>query len=429
MVLSRRSFKSLPLFTALALLVCVGCGGGNSTASNIPPTPTPTPVPSPTPTPVPNSALLGLRVENATVPPGGIYQYQLSPTEPKPMGAGSTGPSVPKGTLGPVRGVAVNDPSGHASGIVVDDGLNITVKMTSPNSMLGTDITYPLLTMTFPVNNTATAGSSFPVSMDLSKSSFLDSNGQAYTIELASGTLTIGGTLSITDVIPGGGLLADRTPIKIIGAGFTDKTKISIEGTTVFAQDTTFVSANEIDVAICNGAAAETAASCPNTGATFQLDGERVRAVEPSSTNSPVEYFSYRRTDNMPGTSSNALVASVHPMFAAQVTFTGGTLPLPTVLNGTQFTGLALQNATTTDATIKLELLDGGNVSLVTPVTFTLTAGKKITRDVIADWFPSAPAAAVKVKVTLTSGPTAIQMLGMQGDTATGTVNPVAVTP
>jgi hypothetical protein len=344
------------------------------------------------------------------------------------MGGGSAGPGITSAPLGALRGAAVNDPSGHASGIVVENGSNLIVKMTSPNFTLGTDITYPLLTLTFPVNTTATAGSNFPVTMDLSKSSFVDSNGQAYTIELASGTLTIGGALSITDVIPGGGLLADRTPIRILGAGFTDKTKISIEGTTVFAADTTFVSANEIDVVICNGAAAETAASCPNTGATFQLDGERVRAVE-QSTNSTVQYFSYRRTVDMPGASSNALVASVHPMFASQITFTGGTVPLPTVLNGSQFTGLALQNASTIDAGIKLELLDANNASLVTPVTFTLTAGKKITRDVIADWFPSAPAAAARVKVTLTSGPTSIQMLGMQGDTATGTVNPIAVTP
>jgi hypothetical protein len=427
MVPSRRPLKSFPLLIAIALLACVGCGGGNSSVTtNTPPTPTPTPISSPTPTP--NSTLLELKVLDAQVPPGGIYQYQLSPTEPKPMGAGSTGPSIASAPLGGLRGVAVNDPSGQASGIAIENGTNITIRMTSPGATLGTDITYPLLTLTFPVNPTATAGSSFPVSMDLSKSSFLDSTGKAYTIGLTPGTLTIGGTLSITDVIPGGGLLPDRTQIKILGAGFTSNTKISIEGTTIFPQDTTFVSANEIDVVICNGAAAETATSCPNTGATFQLDGERVRAVEQSTT-SKIDYYSYRRTDNMPGASKNALVATVHPMFASQVTFSGGTVPLPTVLNGTQFTALSLQNSTATDAGIKLELLDASNASLVTPVTLTLTAGKKITRDVIADWFPSAPAAATKVKVTVTSGPASIQMLGMQGDTATGTINPVAVTP
>ncbi len=429
MVLSRRLCKLLHLSATLFLILfgLAGCGGtSGGQASNAPPVPTPTPVQSPTPTPVANSAILGLRVESTTVPPGGIFQYQLSPTEPKPMGAGSTGPSVSGAPVGRLRGVAVNDPSGHASGLVVENGPNITIKMTSPNFTLGTDITYPLLTLTFPVNSTATVGNSFPVSIDLSKSSFLNSSGQAYTLELAPGTLTIGGALSITDVIPGGGLLADRTPIRILGLGFTNNTKITIEGTKVFPQDTTFVSANEIDIVICNGVFPDTAVSCPNTGATFQLDGERVRAID---ANAVIQYFSYRRTVDMPGASSNALVATVHPMFASQVTFTGGTLPLPAVLNGTQFSGLSLQDATTTDAGIKLELLDANNVSLVTPVTFTLPAGQKITRDVIADWFPSPPAAATKVKVSLTSGPTAIQMLGMQGDTATSTVTPVAVTP
>jgi hypothetical protein len=50
--------------------------------------------------------------------------------------------------------------------------------------------------------------------------------------------------------------------------------------------------------------------------------------------------------------------------------------------------------------------------------------GKKITRDVIADWFPSPPAGAVKVRMTVTSGP-AVQALGMLGDKNAGTVAPV----
>jgi hypothetical protein len=51
-------------------------------------------------------------------------------------------------------------------------------------------------------------------------------------------------------------------------------------------------------------------------------------------------------------------------------------------------------------------------------------AGKKITRNVVADWFPTAPSGAAKVRVTVTSGP-AVQVLGMLGDTSTGTVLPV----
>jgi hypothetical protein len=51
--------------------------------------------------------------------------------------------------------------------------------------------------------------------------------------------------------------------------------------------------------------------------------------------------------------------------------------------------------------------------------------GKKITRDVIADWFPSPPAGAVTVRMTVTSGLARIQVLGMLGDKNAGTVTPV----
>ena len=430
---SFRPFSILVLtFAASVILSCVACGGGNSAppvAFNPTPTPAPAPGSSPTPTPTPSAAILGLRVENATVPANGIFQYQLLLTDPKPMGGGSTGPSFGSAPLLGVRGVAVNDISGHASGIAVVNGLNVAIKVTSPNFTLGTTIDYPVVTLTLPVSSTATAGSSFPIGLDAAQTSFLDSSGNPYTLEIAPpGTLTIGGTLAITDVEPGGGLLPDRTTVKILGAGFTADTNMAIEGTTIFAQDTTLISANEIDVTICNGTVPATATSCPNTGAFFQLDGERVRAID-QKTNTTIQYFSYLRTDDVPGASKNSLVASVHPMFASQVTFSGGTLPLPTVLNGTQFTGLSLQNTTATAAGIKLELLDSSNVSLVTPVTFSLPAGTKITRDIVADWFPSAPAASVKVKISVVSGPAAIQMLGLKGDTSTGVINPVAVTP
>ena len=72
--------------------------------------------------------------------PGGIFQFQLSNTEPKPVGHGSTRPQVP---TGPVRGVAVNDPSGKAAGIAVIDTSvnpsNIKLQLTSPDALLGTE--------------------------------------------------------------------------------------------------------------------------------------------------------------------------------------------------------------------------------------------------------------------------------------------------
>jgi hypothetical protein len=111
----------------------------------------------------------------------------------------------------------------------------------------------------------------------------------------------------------------------------------------------------------------------------------------------------------------------------SRLTYLSATIPL--VNSATQFTGLSLQNTNALDSGIKIELLDASDVSLAN-TSFILhglgagTAGKKITRDVIADWFPSLPAGAAKVRVTVTSGP-AVQVLGMLGDTSAGTIVPV----
>jgi hypothetical protein len=371
---------------------------------------------------------IGLKVLDTSVPPGGIFQFQLSNTEPKPIGHGSTRPQVP---TGPVRGVAVNDPSGQAAGIAVIDTSvnpsNIKLQLSSPDALLGTDITYPVITMSMPLSNSLTPGATFPLSIDTANTTFSDAT-KAYTaLEFAPGTLTIApaGSPYVSDVLPAGGLLADRTLIKIFGAGFNVNTRVSIEGTTIVPADQTVVNPGEVDVKICNGTVADGATTCPGTGATFQLDGERVR-VKDQNTNFVLEYYTYLRADDVAGSSATALVNLVHPMFS-RLTYLTATIPL--VNSATQFTGLSLQNTNGLDSGITIELLDASNASLAN-TTFILPGlsggrvGKKITRNVVADWFPSPPSGAARVRMTVTSGP-AVQALGMLGDTSNGTVLPV----
>jgi hypothetical protein len=442
--LAGKTFPGHVIFLACVLAVAglVGCGGSGGPGT-VPPTPTPTPTPVPTPTPAPTPLPAGaieFKVLDSTVPPGGIYQYQLSTTEPKPIGHGSTRPSVPPALttrqLVVARGTAINDPNGVAAGIAVINGSNIAVQMVGANvgSTLGTNIFYPLLTISMQVPSTATPGQTFNASFDVANSQFFDASQTLYTLvpPAAPGVLTIGaaGTPYVSDVVPGGGLLPDRSVVKIFGANFTPSTRIAIEDTTIFGPpttDTTFVSSSEIDVVLCNGIVPATATSCPNTGATLQLDGERVR-VRDSSFNptTQIDYYTYRRADDVPGASSNTLVTQVHPMYSRQ-TYLSATIPL--VQSATKFTGLSLQNTAGVDDGIKIELLDTNGASLTpTPATFsfilpgltgTATAGKRITRDVIADWFGgTVPAGAVKVRMTVTSGNAPVQMLGMLGDTS-----------
>jgi hypothetical protein len=412
------------LWIALLAIVIAGswsCGGGGSSTASAGPTPTPTPVAAPTPTPVPSSTALELKVLDTSVPANGIFQFQLSTTEPKPIGHGSTRPQVPSG---PVRGVAVNDPSGQAVGIAVVNGSNIAIQLSTPNGsvpLLGTDVNYPIVTMSMDLSQSTTPmnpGDHFPIAIAANPLFFPDLSNQSYpTITTAAGTLTIApaGSPAVSDVIPGGGVLADRTSIRILGSGFDANTRVSIEDTTIFQSH--LISPTEIDVVICNGAS-ETATTCPNTGATLHLDGERVRVKD--ANNNVNEYYTYQRADDVAGTPSNtALISLVHPMFSQQ-TYTNTTIPL--VNNATQFTGVSIQNTFGTPLTIAISLANDSNVSLST-VQVTLPNRQKITRDVVADFFSgTVPTGATKIKI---SSPQNVQVLGMLGDTSAGTVVPV----
>ena len=414
------------IIVTIAVAGNLGCGGSASALGPTPtPNPSPSPIPTPTPTPAPLPAgTIGLKVLDTSVPPGGIFQWQLSNTEPKPIGHGSTRPQVPPGT---VRGVAVNDPSGHAAGIALVAPSGISIQLTSPDNLLGTNVTYPVVTMSMPLSTSLTPGTTSTIGIDTASTSlFQDATTKYTTLEFASGTLTIApaGSPYVSDVIPGGGLLPDRTAIRILGADFDANTRVSIEGTTIVPADQALVNSSEIDVKICNGTVADGVATCPNNGTSFQLDGERVR-VKNQSTNFVNEYYSYPRAQDAAGTSKNTLVTEVHPMFSRQ-TYLAATIAL--VNSGTQFTGLALQNTSGTDDGIKIELLDANGASLnpAATLSFILPAGNKIARDVIQDWFGgSVPAGAAKVKMTVTSGNVPVQAVGMLGDTGAGTVAPV----
>jgi hypothetical protein len=357
-----------------------------------------------------------MAVASATVPTGGIFQYQLSLTEPKPIGNSSTRPTIPTGPIGPVRGVAVNDATGRAVGIAVINGTEISVSIDSPNAALGTDVDYPLFVLTMPV--TATSGK-FTMGMDPSSAFFLG-NSQYTILENASGTLTIGGTVSITDVVPGGGPMKVGDTLKILGLNFDGNTKIQINNATI--GDQKLISSKEIDVTISGLCTPESNPCSPV--ASLPLDGDRIRATN-TNNNDQSEYFSYDRTGDAPGSSRNALVNLVHPMFSQQL-LQSGTFAYKA--GGTQFTGIALQNTDfSTDAAVKVELLDSAGNSLASSAQ-VVPARTKMVRD-IADLIPNVPAGAATVKASIVSGPTqGVKMLGMLGDTSANSVVPVVVT-
>src|SRR5215467_13907372 len=79
---------------------------------------------------------ISLRVLDSTIPPGGLFQFQLKLTEPKPIGHGSTRPNVPAGRL---RGISLNDPIGQTAGVAIVNGSGILVNFSSPQATFGAD--------------------------------------------------------------------------------------------------------------------------------------------------------------------------------------------------------------------------------------------------------------------------------------------------
>lgn len=351
------------------------------------------------PAPSPGFTGVSLKVQSATIPPGGTYQYQLMLTEPKPIGNGSARPTMPSGS---VSGISLNDPIGQTAGVAVVNDSGILINVSSPRGTFGTspDLDYPIITIAETIPPDALVGSRFPASIDLPSSLFWDPFGQPYPTEAAPGTLTIGGNTAISNIIPGSGFQRAGTTISILGMGFDATSTVNMAGLNLTAANYRLVSPSQIDVVLPQG---------------ILMDGERIR-VKTSGT--VVTYFSYLRAQKI-GVSGHALVNQCYPLFA-RARFSSASLNWSR--GGTTFTGLAIQNPGSLTAEITLQMISASGQVLDT-ASFPVAPLSKITRD-LTDFFAQPSPQAVAVRVTSDQ---AVQMLGLLGDDATGIVAPVFV--
>jgi len=208
--------------------------------------------------------------------------------------------------------------------------------------------------------------------------------------------------VSISDVLPGGGLLPAGSVIAVVGAGFQPEAQVQIEGVTLAS--TTFIDSSRIEVV---------------TAADAQLDSRMVGVMNPDLT-SATSYASLRATDL--GESAIHLVAATEAIFPAQ-TRSSALFAAPG--NGTFF-ALALQNPGADESTVSLELWDAEAGSAMASATVTLPSRTKISR-AVSELFPGViPGAATAVMVTAT---VPVQMLGLSGNEDDGSVAPVLPAP
>jgi IPT/TIG domain len=342
-----------------------------------------------------------LTIPNETVPPGGMLQLKMQITEPAPISKGVQKTSFSSTFLSPVQGIALFSPAGDASGTALLSNGGAHLSLHSPIFDMGSNIDYPILTIAMPVKSTANRGEIAPLTLDPSFSQWVDPTGQIYPVLLTNGSVTVGGSLSISNIVPGGGVVPAGTKIAIFGMGFQPNSKVQVNEATVATR--TFVSSGEIDVTLTT---------------MVNMTSRRIRVTKPS-TNEVATYYSYQRI-KATGKSANPLLAATVPLFAQSKWTVAHFRP---VLNVSQFTGLALQNEAAIPAYVRLRLFAPNGTVLAT-YNLAVQPGRRISRDLREFFLGVVPATGTKLKVAVTSGPP-IQVLGLLGDSVLGTVDPV----
>ena len=332
-----------------------------------------------------------VRLSSETAPPGGIAQVKVLLTSPKPITTGDVSMDFSSDGIDSIWGIALFSNTGDVGGTAVVHGGRVNVKFTSPQGTFGTNPGYPLMTFAMHISPNARPGSHVTLTLDAS-SWIADFFGASVPIEIKPSTVTVGGSVNITNIVPGGGSVPAGTVLSVQGMGFSRNTRIRLDG---FGIDSTrVVSPNEMQVKIKDSGTLD--------GTMFQ-----VQNVDKSMDT----YYSYLRGVPV-GSSATPLLAATVPLFSIN---TSSAAPL-TVFTASDdpnsFTGIALQNPNLIDVTVTV-----GQTQL------TLHSGERISRT-LADLLGASPAFGTAVQIT-SSQP--IQMLGLIGNISQNVVLPVSL--
>jgi uncharacterized protein (TIGR03437 family) len=342
-----------------------------------------------------------VRVADETVPPGGLVQLKLMMTDPRPISTGKMSLSaLDTNVFGDVVGVALFSDSGDVAGAaVVQPGGKVSAQFATDSRFtlaktFGEDGDYPLMTVVVGTKANTAAGTQKQVTIDPGASLWAWL-GQNYPSVVRPGTITFGGSLSVSNVVPGGGLLPPGSVVRLLGSGFDSNTVVQVDTVTFTYK---FFNSGEIDLTL---------------GAATDMQGKRIRVKNKDG--SLVTYFSYLRATSQ-GNGSHDLLKATTPVFANALP--GGFLPVSAV-QGT-YTALALQNSSQSPAIVTLDFLSATSQVLAT-TKVTLASGMRYVREIGEIFGVATVPAGSGVRVSGAS----IQMLGLIADDKALSVTPV----
>jgi hypothetical protein len=315
-------------------------------------------------------------------------------TEPTPITSGGPRLAVPSGM--DLIGIELFNPNGDVNGVAMTGGSLVSVSSVTSTGTQGSD--YPIMTMSFQVPANMSSGTKLSFGLDPSSTWGMGLLGTATLKPVLPATITVGGSISITNVVPGGGLLPAGTVVSVQGIGFQTGTQVQLSN--IKASSISVVSPNEIQIVLAEPT---------------QMTGKKIQVANPDGSHDT--YFSYMRGIGL-GQSNRPLLASAVPIFST-MTYSQATFAAANNLSTSEFTGVAVQNPSLLTATVTFTLFSPSNAPLGSS-TVVIPNGYRMMRET-AELAGVAPPAGSYLVV---SSDTPIQMFGFLGDTVTGTVVP-----
>jgi hypothetical protein len=181
---------------------------------------------------------LTLEVSNEIAPAGGWAQIKIRVTEPLPVAAASIVMDLDPSVFGNISEVAVFSADGGAYGFAGVSGRHLDAKFfcggrsSGRNAILGQIRNLPVLVVTVAVLPSAPAGTVAAVTLNPSGydppafQPWKDPDENPYDVAVIPGSMTVGGSFSVRNVAPGGGILPAGTVLHIQGLGFTPSTTV-----------------------------------------------------------------------------------------------------------------------------------------------------------------------------------------------------------
>jgi hypothetical protein len=336
---------------------------------------------------------ISLHIPDESAPPGGIVQMKLLVTEPTPVSSG--GPRVPVPTGSIPKGIQLFNPNGDVNGVAMVGPQMVTIAAVTSTGTQGSD--YPIMIMSLQLPPTISVGTKLPFSLDPSSTWTLGLLGTATLKPFPPATITVGGSISITDVVPGGGIQPAGTVVSVQGIGFQAGTQVQLSN--IKASSITVVSSQEIQIVLAEPT---------------QMTGKKIQVTNPDGSSDT--YFSYMRGIPL-GQSEQPLLASALPIFSSlaysQAAFASGNAGVA------EFTGVAVQNPSLAPATVTFNLFSVTNDALGGSI-IVIPGGYRMMRDMQELTGVVPPRGSYLV----ISSDAPVQMFGFLGNDVAGTVVP-----